>query len=347
MSDILVPMRRSLSGYYFLSAIIHLALFSATAIFVVSAQGKPAAAPVKVNLIYAESPKNKDMDQGRVEDLPKPDKVEIPDTADVLSRYDSRAHSPEKGKNYKARKTVLPREEVDLPHPSMKKSRENMEETRPEKPQTQVAALKRPTVDLSRKDTVRDVNIFSSEVVKKAIEAERAKKFEKDDQQREEKRKSVSSRPTDNPNPSNTETAKLSGVKGIKGADIEKFAMSATADVIDMGDEAIVSLNTRAFKYIDYFSHIKKAVELVWTYPDEAIVQGYHGSSVVRFTLKSTGELEEIKVIRSSGHKVLDDEALIAVKVAAPYNAFPKNLDKKKLHIVATFIYQPSFNNIK
>lgn len=330
-----------------MSVLIHALAVIATAVIVVTVPKKTTATPVRVTLMQAESPKNEDMDHGRVEDLPKPDKIEKPDKADILSRYDSRAHSPEKGKKYKASKTALPREKVDPPHPSAKKSPENMPEQRPEKPKTMVAAVQGPKLDMTKRDSANDLNLFSNEAMKKAMETDKSKAFEKSSVEKEEQRKNVSSRPTDRPNPSNTETAKLSGLKGLKGSDIEKFAMTATSDVIDMGDEAVVSLNTKSFKYIDYFSHIKKAVELVWTYPDEAIAQGISGASIVRFTLKSTGELEEVKIVKSSGHKTLDDEAQVAVKVAAPYNAFPKTLDKKRLHIVATFIYRPSFNNVR
>ena len=68
---------------------------------------------------------------------------------------------------------------------------------------------------------------------------------------------------------------------------------------------------------------------------------------MIKFTINSKGELLNVELLKTSGHKSLDDEAQAAVKLAAPYNAFPAMLNKKRLHIVATFIYQPTFNAVR
>jgi len=114
-----------------------------------------------------------------------------------------------------------------------------------------------------------------------------------------------------------------------------------------MGDEAVVSLGSKSFKYIDYFKMIRAAVENLWTYPEEAVIQGFSGRAIIQFTLNQTGQLENVRLIKSSGYKSLDDEARMAVKSAAPYKPFPATLDKKRLHIVATFVYQPTFSAVR
>lgn len=340
-------MRHHYGKYIAVSTLFHATLIALSALFYAVAPVNTASAPIKVDVIYAEPPKNDDLPEGRIEDLPKPAKVEKPDQAKILSRHDSKAHSPEKGSKYQASRTAIPREAVELPPPSIKKSDEDRPEKRKETPKTEVAALQRPTLDLARNEQAREINLFSSEVIKKSLEADKDKKFEQADKESEEKRRQTSSQMADKTTPSITEPKKVAGIKGFKGSDVEKYAMSSTGDVIDMGDEAIVSLNTAEFMYVDYFNSIKKAIELVWRYPDEAIIHGLSGALALRFTLKDTGELEDIKLVRPSGHKSLDDEALLAVKVAAPYNAFPASLSKKRLHIVATFIYQPTFNSVR
>ncbi|MBI4666006.1 MAG: energy transducer TonB [Nitrospinae bacterium] len=327
------------------SALLHLSLLALSTLLV-AVPGKNAAVPIKVNLAYMDIPKQEDMPEGRIEDLPMPPKVDKPAKADILSKYDSKAHSPEKGDKLKARKTAIPREEKEIPAPSLTRAKQDLTETRKEKPKTQVAAITKPRLDFGRKDSVKDVNLFSEEAIRKALETDKARRFEKDAQPREEQRRQLSAKMTDQPTPS-ADATRLSGVKGFKGAEAAKFASSSTGDVIEMGDEAIVSLNTSSFKYIDYFTSIKKAVELVWAYPEEAIIHGMSGAAVVKFTLNSAGELEDVRLMRTSGHKILDDEAQLAVKVAGPYNPFPKTLNKKRLHIVGTFIYQPTFNNVR
>lgn len=329
------------------SILFHAMAMAFTALFYAVPPVKTATAPIKVDIIYAQEPKNEDLPEGRIEDLPKPHNIEKPEQAKILSRYDSKAHSPEKGTKYQASRTAIPREVVELPPPSLKKSDEDQPEKRKETPRTEVAALQRPTLDLTRNEKAHDINLFSSEMIKKSLEADKDKKFEKADIESEEKRRQASSQMADKTLPSTTEPKKVAGVKGFKGSDVEKYAMSSTGDVIDMGDEAIVSLNTSEFLYVDYFNSIKRAIELVWRYPDEAVIHGLSGALSLRFTLKDTGELEDVKLVRASGHKPLDDEAMLAVKVAAPYNAFPPSLAKKRLHIVATFIYQPTFNSIR
>lgn len=340
-------MRQPFGRFLAASALLHAMAMALSALFFAIAPVNTSATPIKVDVIYAEAPKNEDLPEGRIEDLPKPSIIEKPEQAKILSRHDSKAHSPEKGDKYQASRTAIPREAVELPPPSLKKSDEDQPEKRKESPRTEVAALQRPTLDLTRNEQARDINLFSADMIKKALEADKDKKFEKAETESEEKRRQTSSQMADKTDPSITEPKKIAGIKGFKGSDVEKFAMSSTGDVIDMGDEAIVSLNTAEFQYVDYFNSIKKAIELVWRYPDEAVIHGLSGALALRFTLKDTGELEDVKLIRSSSHKPLDDEALLAVKVAAPYNAFPASLTKKRLHIVATFIYQPTFNSVR
>lgn len=340
-------MRQPFGRFLAASILLHSMVMAFSALFYAVPPVKTATVPIKVDIIYAQAPKNDDLAEGRVEDLPKPVKAEKPERAEILSRHDSKAHSPEKGHKYQASRTAIPREAVELPSPAVKKSDEDQPEKRRETPKTAVSALERPTLDLTRNEKAHDINLFSAEMIKKSLEADKDKKFDKADQESEEKRRQVSSQMADKAVPSIAEPKKIAGVKGFKGSDLEKYAMSSTGEVIDMGDEAIVSLNTMEFQYVDYFNSIKRAIELVWRYPDEAVIHGISGALSLRFTLKDTGELEDVKLIRTSGHKPLDDEALLAVKVAAPYNAFPVSLAKKRLHIVATFIYQPTFNSVR
>lgn len=340
-------MRQPLGRFIAASVVLHATAIALSAVFIVTMPPPTLPDPIKVDVIYAEPPKNEDLPEGRIEDLPKPPKMEKPERANILSKHDSKAHSPEKGSEYRASKTAIPREVVELPPPAIKKTDEDAPEKRKETPRTEVAAIARPTLDMTRNEQAKDINLFSSEVIQKSLEADKDKKFEKAEKESEEKRRQVSAQMADKTEPSITEPKKVTGIKGFKGSDIEKFAMSSTGDVIDMGDEAIVSLNTAEFMYVDYFNSIKKAIELVWRYPDEAIIHGLSGAISLRFTLKNTGELEDVKLIRTSGHKPLDDEAMLAVKVAAPYNAFPPKLNKKRLHVVATFIYQPTFNSMR
>lgn len=334
---------RRANKFFLLSLAIHLLFFQLSGLIFIMPEN-PSPPPVQVRVIEPDIPKNKDISTGRIEDLPEPDKKEKPDRADVLSRFDSKGHTPEKGEELKASVTVIPRERIDPPAPAKKRKPDVTEKKKPKEPQ-KVAALTRPELDLKRKTAPKEFNPFSDDVIKKAVEGDRPD-WRREGETTEAGAPKPSDKPTDRPNPEPRDKVRLSGLTGAKGSDTGERAVSGTGDVIDMGDEAIVSLNTTSFEYLDYFTEIKRAIELVWTYPEDAIIQGLSGKVIVRFSLKNTGELEDVRLVTSSGSKVLDDEAKLAVKVAAPYDAFPVTLDKKRLHIVATFVYQPAFSSV-
>jgi TonB family protein len=54
-------------------------------------------------------------------------------------------------------------------------------------------------------------------------------------------------------------------------------------------------------------------------------------------TILKDGRLEEVRLIRSSGLNILDEEGIQAVKAASPFNPFPSNIANQKLFIDADF----------
>lgn len=103
--------------------------------------------------------------------------------------------------------------------------------------------------------------------------------------------------------------------------------------------EEAVQLNTREPKYISYFASIKRAIELVWEYPEPALRYGLQGKLVLEFTIVGNGQLESTRLIRSSGFSVLDREAMRAVKAAAPFHPIPPWIGKNRLEVIASFEY--------
>ena len=119
-----------------------------------------------------------------------------------------------------------------------------------------------------------------------------------------------------------------------------KFSHTYPKDV-EKGD--VISLNTKDFRYISYFTHIKRKIELVWEYPRRAAAMGQEGSLLLRFTILKDGRLGGIKLLQSSGYRLLDQEAIRAVREAAPFNPIPDRLHKNRLNIMATFNYSLGF----
>lgn len=106
----------------------------------------------------------------------------------------------------------------------------------------------------------------------------------------------------------------------------------------DVEEGDAVSLNTTEFKYISYFSKLKDRIKMVWKYPEAAKIAGIQGRLTLQFVINGDGSLRYVKVLNSSGIPILDDEAVKAVRKAAPFYAIPSDLGEN-LNVVANFEY--------
>ncbi len=104
--------------------------------------------------------------------------------------------------------------------------------------------------------------------------------------------------------------------------------------------EITVDLNTTEYKYISYFTKLREKIYQVWKYPKESRVRREQGDLRVVFIIRKDGSLEDVRIIESSGFRELDKEVLRTIKVASPYNPFPKSWEEEKLRIPATFDYK-------
>ena len=107
-------------------------------------------------------------------------------------------------------------------------------------------------------------------------------------------------------------------------------------------EEAVVDINTREDKFFSYMLHLKRKIQGVWVYPTAAASSGIGGSLSVEFSIAKNGELVYVNLLDSSGHTILDESAIKAIKSAAPYYPFPPRLHAKRLRIRANFIYVTS-----
>ncbi|MDA1000870.1 MAG: TonB family protein [bacterium] len=120
----------------------------------------------------------------------------------------------------------------------------------------------------------------------------------------------------------------------------ERIAKAARErDLKKEGEEGdVVSLDTRNFKYVSYFAHIKRKIQAAWSWPQEA--QNFGGKLTLKFVLRSDGTLSRVELQSSSGYRILDDEAIAAVTKAAPFLPFPPGFGRKILPIEGNFIYE-------
>lgn len=107
--------------------------------------------------------------------------------------------------------------------------------------------------------------------------------------------------------------------------------------------EDTVDLDTTEFKYHSYFLKLKRQIEGVWNYPKESVMRGEQGELLVIFTIARDGRLEGVRILHSSLHPRLDDEAIRAIRVAAPYSPFPESWGLERLNVRAIFSYRLGF----
>ena len=105
--------------------------------------------------------------------------------------------------------------------------------------------------------------------------------------------------------------------------------------------QAFISARTQEFKYASYMNEWVSKVERVGNlnYPDEARRQNITGSLMLQVSINTDGSVRNIRLLRASGYKVLDDAAIRIVQLAAPFAPLPPEIRKDTdiLHITRTW----------
>lgn len=201
-----------------------------------------------------------------------------------------------------------------------------------QEPPRRMASLSPP---MAPEDLIKKRSEAPEEDAKKALQQERA-----------QKKARVHEKESSSQNSSQKNHKKNIDLRPTPG-EIAKGLSSSFAgpnDFFPQGDveEAVVDINTREDKFFSYMLHLKRKIQGVWVYPTSAAQSGVGGSLAVEFSIAKNGELLYVNLLDSSGHSILDDSAIKAIKSAAPYYPFPARLHAKRLRIRANFIYVTS-----
>jgi len=108
-----------------------------------------------------------------------------------------------------------------------------------------------------------------------------------------------------------------------------------------------ISLNTKDPLYVSYFNKVKQTIEQHWEYPEMALRYGLQGRLALEFTINGGGQLEGLRLIRTSGSQLLDEEALRAIKAAAPFPPIPAWIKPIPLLISASMEYHDNRLNYR
>jgi TonB family protein len=104
--------------------------------------------------------------------------------------------------------------------------------------------------------------------------------------------------------------------------------------------EGRIALDTPEPKYRAYFAQVRVRIKAKWVYPRPAGERGIEGNALIDFDIAKDGHLGYVKLTRSSGTTILDDAALVAVKLAQPFPAVPDSVNLGELRVRGAFCYQ-------
>src|SRR5512143_3539971 len=104
------------------------------------------------------------------------------------------------------------------------------------------------------------------------------------------------------------------------------------------GDDS-VTLDTDEFKFISYNRWLKIKVESMLRYPELAAMSGYQGTLYIKFDIMKDGSLSNLELLKSSGYKILDDEALRAIRASAPFQPLPDDWRMERYSIRAAVLF--------
>jgi protein TonB len=305
-----------LNRFLMISLLLHFIVVVAQGLWPTSVGKEKVFKPIQVRFM---APKTSDtlLDEGRIIDAPVPEKIEEPRTKDLLSSFNSRAHSNKKVaayKEYRKKKSVAPKmkgtAKKALPVSATAPAK-------PDKPKTKLAYKEKQLTPLpiSPKGTIKPP------VEEKPVQSAPSQSF------------------------GNSGSLAL-----LDGFDAEKYASFDTHTPLleDSDDDTdTISLDTRETKYASYFARIQNQIERVWVYPSQAAQRGVSGEVTLRFKISKDGNLIGIQLIEGSLHEILDLAAIKAIKESAPFYPFPLTIKKKKLAILATFVYSPNYGQLR
>jgi len=100
-------------------------------------------------------------------------------------------------------------------------------------------------------------------------------------------------------------------------------------EVIDPAKEAMLR----------YQDMVKQRIEEVRRYPAFAKRQGIEGRVYISFIVLSNGISQDIKIVSSSGSKILDEEAIETIKRANPFPPISKEINSSSVQMEVSIVF--------
>ncbi len=111
--------------------------------------------------------------------------------------------------------------------------------------------------------------------------------------------------------------------------------------------ETGITFNPADIVLSGYMGLLKQRVERAWEYPYGAAKEGIFGDLLIRFVIRRDGTLGDVHIRRTSGHVVLDNAAMKALKDAEPFWPLPEGFEAEALTVNGRFFYTLSGRYIR
>ncbi|NWK77454.1 energy transducer TonB [Aquitalea sp. LB_tupeE] len=146
----------------------------------------------------------------------------------------------------------------------------------------------------------------------------------------------------DNSNPPATVNAAalLAQVGGLNSVQRGDVALNDSAQ--ESGSKSGSGDSTHRYEWARYQTDWRLRIERIGNlnYPEEARRQNVHGSVTLEVTVAADGNLVKCRILRGSGHSVLDEGARRIVQMSAPFSPFPPALAAQGAKIIVqTFAF--------
>jgi protein TonB len=116
----------------------------------------------------------------------------------------------------------------------------------------------------------------------------------------------------------------------------EEIAMQDPQERTEEKVDVIGPDNHAMLRYQDM---VKQKIEEARSYPLWAKKQGIEGVVFLNFIILPNGTSQDVKIIRSSGSGILDEEAVENVKRAAPFPSIPKGIGASFVRIEISIVF--------
>lgn len=108
--------------------------------------------------------------------------------------------------------------------------------------------------------------------------------------------------------------------------------------------QRLTSVSTMAAPEAAYLHRWQQRIETVGNdnFPQQALARNIFGQLRVSVTINTNGTIDDVELLGTSGHKILDSAALQIVHLAAPFEPFPGEIsrDWDQLKIIRTWRFE-------